>query len=243
MVILRTRNLTKHFEGVVVVDNLSLAIHKGTITSIIGPNGAGKTTLVNMLSGMLPFDQGMLVIEGVTLSRLHPHDAPRHGITRTFQSVRLFEQMTVLDNLLVVLTERNVFAALFERHGRYHIEKADEILQQVGLFEKRGELVAALSYGQRKLLEIGRLLAMNTKIVLLDEPFAGLYPQMVKQVIGIVHSMKLAGRTIILIEHAMDIIRGISDWVFVLDSGRLLAQGRPEDALAQEEVIKAYLGE
>jgi ABC-type branched-subunit amino acid transport system ATPase component len=244
MHILETKHLLKRFEGVHAVDRLSLAFERGKITAVIGPNGSGKTTLVNLLSGMLPWDSGAVAIDGrVTLARLAPHEAPAYGITRTFQEVRLWNQMTVLDNLLVVLTERNVFSALFERHSAYHLERAEEILKRVGLSEKRHALAANLSYGQRKLLEIGRALAMRADILLLDEPFAGLFPEMVKTIVGIVRELRREGKTIVLIEHNMDLVRELADHVVVMDGGELLAEGRPAEVLAKKEVMEAYLGE
>ena len=244
MVILETKNLEKHFGGVRAVDYLSVGIEQGKITGIIGPNGSGKTTLVNLLSGMLAMDGGLVVLsETVTLRKIRPYEIYAYGITRTFQEVRLFNQMTVLDNLLVVLTERNVFSALFEKHKPYHLDKAADILKSFGLLEKRNELTANLSYGQRKLLEIGRAMAMDAEIYLLDEPFAGLFPEMRKIVSAIVSGLKQKGKTVILIEHNIDLIRQLSDYVIVMDEGKLLAEGKPNEVLAKKEVIEAYLGE
>ena len=151
--------------------------------------------------------------------------------------------MTVLDNVLVILTERNVFSSLFEKHGIYHLKKAEEVLRRVGLWEKRNQLAINLSYGQRKLLEIARALGTKAEIYLLDEPFAGLFPEMVKTVSMIIEGLKQSGKTIILIEHDMELIRKLCDYVFVMDEGRLLAEGEPEKVLAQKEVIEVYLGE
>jgi len=247
MTILRVKKLVKKFAGVSAIDGLSIEVKRGTITAVIGPNGSGKTTLVNVLSGIAPMDGGSIVLnDAIELKKIRPCDASSYGITRTFQGVRLFEQMTALDNVLVALTERNVFSALFERHGAYHLTQAEQVLTRVGLWEKRGELAASLSYGQRKLLEIARVLALcetgQAHLVLLDEPFAGLFPHMVRTLSEIVMEMKQAGRTVILIEHNMDIIRRLSDHVIVMDSGALLAQGPPAEVLARKEVIEAYLG-
>jgi len=243
MPILETKHLLKQFDGVHAVDRLSLAFERGKITAVIGPNGSGKTTLINLLSGMMSWDSGTVAIDGkVTLDHLAPYEAPTYGITRTFQEVRLFNQMTVLDNLLVVLTERNVFGALFERHGAYHLERAEEILKRVGLGEKRNALAVNLSYGQRKLLEIGRALAMRADILLLDEPFAGLFLEMAKTVVLIVQELRREGKTIILIEHNMDLVRELADRVIVMDGGELLAEGKSHAVLAKREVIEAYLG-
>ncbi len=242
--ILETHGLVKHFDGVHAVDHLSIAFQKGTITSVSGPNGSGKSTLMNTLTGVLPIDGGVVVIDKTTkLSRIQPYEIATYGITRTFQEVRLFEQMTVEDNILVVLTERNVFGAFFEKHGAFHVEKAHEVLKQVNLYEKRHELAVNLSYGQRRLLEIARTVAMNSQVFLYDESFAGLFPEMIKIVVDIMKSLREQGKTVILIEHNMNLIRELSDYVFVLDSGKLLAEGKPEEVLSRKDVIEAYLGE
>lgn len=243
MNILETKNLKKQYDGVAAVDDLSVGVEKGKITSIIGPNGSGKTTLINVLSGMIPVTHGMIVIDGVSLKKLAASDASSYGITRTFQEVRLFNQLPVLDNILVVLTDRNVFGALFERHNALHLKRAEELLQKINLWEKRHELAGNLSYGQRKLLEIVRALAMNADIYLLDEPFAGLFPEMVKIIVGIIKELRAQERTVILIEHNMDLIRELSDHVIVMDGGKLLAEGKPSEVLERRSVIEAYLGE
>ena len=238
------RGLTKRFDGVKAVDGLSMDIEKGKITGIIGPNGSGKTTLVNLLSGMIGIDGGMIIVDdALELSNIKPYDILAYGITRTFQEARLFNQMTVLDNVLAVLTERNVFGALFEKHNDYHLGKAKEALEKVSLWEKRNELAANLSYGQRKLLEIARAVSTQAEIYLLDEPFAGLFPEIIKTVSVIIKNLKQEGKTVILIEHNMEIIRELCDYAIVMDSGKLLAQGKPEEVLKKKEVAEAYLGE
>jgi len=165
-----------------------------------------------------------------------------YGITRTFQTIRLFEQMTVLDNLLVIMTKRNVFGALFEKHQSYHLSKAQRILIRVNLWEKRNQLAVNLSYGQRKLLEIARALVTRSQVFLFDEPFAGLFPEMRKVVISIIKELKEEEKTIILIEHNMDLIRELCDEIIVMDSGKLLAQGKPNETLADARVVESYLG-
>ena len=244
---LQTKNLVKRFEGVHAVDHLSLQFTPGKITGIIGPNGSGKSTLINVLTGMIDLDGGVVIIGdppvGGKLEQIQPYDVATYGLTRTFQDVRLFEQMPVLDNILVVLTERGVWSALFERHRAFHLEQAEVVLRQVGLWEKRAELAANLSYGQRKLLEIARALAMKAEIYFFDEPFAGLFPEMVKTVVAVLKALRAEGKTIILVEHNMDLIRELSDQVIVLDSGKLLAEGEPETVLQKPEVVEAYLGE
>ena len=137
MPIIQTKNLSKNFDGVKAVDGLSVEIERGKITGIIGPNGSGKTTLINMLSGMTDIDRGVTILnDALKLAKIKPYDISAYGITRTFQDVRLFDQMTVLDNILVVLTERNVFSSLFEKHNSYHLAKAKDALEKVNLWEK-----------------------------------------------------------------------------------------------------------
>lgn len=237
-----TKNLSKHFDGVRAVDGVSLVFESGKLTGVVGPNGSGKTTLTNLLSGILVSDEGLVVLGGIELKHVHPHEISLYGITRTFQNVRLFEQMSVLDNLLVVLTERGVFASLVERHGKHHLKRAQDLLERVGLASKRDELAVNLSYGQRKLLEIARVLAMDPKVVLFDEPFAGLFPEMVKIVVSVMKELRERGVTILLIEHNMDLIRELSDTLVVMDAGSVLAQGDPGEVLSRQDVIEAYLG-
>ncbi len=244
MPILETKNLIKRFDGVHAVDHLSVAFEAGKITGVIGPNGSGKSTLINTLTGMVPVDGGVVIFSETTkLSRIKAYDIATYGVTRTFQDVRLFEQMKVLDNILVVLTERNVVGALFEKHKAFHLEKAEEVLTKVGLWGKRDELAKNLSYGQRKLLEIARVLAMNSEIIFFDEPFAGLFPEIIKIVVSVLKELRQKGKTIILVEHNMDLIRELSDHLIVMDSGKLLAQGSPTSVLARKDVAEAYLGE
>ena len=240
--ILETVEISKYFGAVAAVDELSIAIPRKGVTSIVGPNGSGKSTLINLLSGTLPLDGGMVVIDGQGLRTIHAHETPDHSITRTFQEVRLFNQISVLDNILVVLTRRGFWPALFERSSRKHRETAQEILEKVGMWEKRSSLAMDLSYGQRKLLEIGRAMALNVNIYLLDEPFAGLFPQMLERVKEILKGMRDEGRTIIFVSHNMDIVREMADHLIVLDGGKFLLAGEVEDVLNQPEVISAYLG-
>ena len=239
---LETDKISKHFGAVRAVDQLSLSIPREGVTSIVGPNGSGKSTLVNLLSGTLPLDGGMVIIDGVGLKIVKAYETPGHGLTRTFQEVRLFDQISVLDNIMVVLTERRLFPALMQRTRSSHREKAQRVLETVGMWEKRDSLAMNLSYGQRKLLEIGRALALDVNTYLLDEPYAGLFPQMVERVKDIMKAMRADGRTIIFISHNMDIVRELSDRIIVLEGGSLLAQGDVEEVLSSEEVIDAYLG-
>jgi ABC-type branched-subunit amino acid transport system ATPase component len=249
MPVLKIKNLHKNFGGVHAVDGVSITFEPGKITGVIGPNGSGKSTLVNLLTGMSHFDSGTVCIgEHTKLKHIYPYDLPDFGITRTFQDIRLFEQMPVLDNILIVITSRNVLGSIFEKHKKYHLDIAEKVLKHVGLWEKRDSLAHDLSYGQRKLLEIARVLALNEDgdevlhTVLFDEPFAGLFPEMIKIVTETLKLLRTQGRTVVLIEHNMDIIRELSDHVIVLDSGKIIAEGTPAQALSEPDVIEAYLG-
>lgn len=250
MPILSTKNISKRFDGVHAVNSLSISFEAGKITSIVGPNGSGKSTLINTLTGIHPIDSGeMIILDSTHLSKIRAHQIPFYGMTRTFQDVKLFEQMLVLDNVLVVLTERSIWKSLFERHNAFHLEKAEEVLKKVGLWEKRNELAKNLSYGQRKLLEIARILAMvhsgvgDIEIIFFDEPFAGLFPEMIKVVVSVLKELRTQGKAVILVEHNMDLIRELSDHLYVLDSGELLAEGKPNEVLERKDVVEAYLGE
>ena len=239
---LETKEISKHFGAVKAVDRLSMSIFREWITCIVGPNGSGKSTLMNLLSGMLPLDGGMVIIDGTGLRVLKAHETPDHGITRTFQEVRLFDQISVWDNIMVVLTDRRLLPSLLERTKPRHKERAQSILESVGMWEKRDAMAMDLSYGQRKLLEIGRAMALDVDIYLFDEPFAGLFPKMLERVKAILKEMREQGRTIVFVSHNMDIVRELSDHVFVLDSGALLAVGEVDEVLGRSSVIDAYLG-
>ena len=240
--ILETVEISKYFGAVAAVDDLSISIPRRGMTSVVGPNGSGKSTLINLLSGTLPLDGGMVIVDGRGLRTIHAYETPGHSITRTFQEIRLFDQVSVLDNILVVLTTRKFWPSLFERTNRKYRERAQEILEKVGMWEKRTSLAMDLSYGQRKLLEIGRAMALNVNIYLLDEPFAGLFPQMLERVKDILKGMRDEGRTIIFVSHNMDIVREMADHLIVMDGGKLLVAGPVESVLNQPEVISAYLG-
>jgi branched-chain amino acid transport system ATP-binding protein len=236
------KSLKKYFGGNTAIDNLSLAIPPGIITGLIGPNGAGKSTLVDLLTGMKKIDGGSVVVSDTELESIRPENARIYGVSRTFQQVRLFLQMSVLDNILLALTERSVFSALFERHTDYHKNQAREILETVDLWHKRDSNVENLSFGQRKLLEIGRAVAADTETIFFDEPFAGLFPEIEDTVKQVIEDLKHNGKTIVLIEHDMEIIADLCEHVIVLDAGELLTEGSPEAVLENEAVKDAYLG-
>ena len=239
---LETEGVSKNFGGVQALHELSISIPRGQITCVIGPNGSGKSTLINVLSGMLPLDSGMVIVDGVGLRTVYPYETPGLGITRTFQDVRLFNQISVLDNIMVVLTERRLLPSLLERGKAAHKQRAEQVLRDVGIWDKRTALAEDLSYGQRKLLEMARAMALDVSTYLFDEPFAGLFPQMLVRVKDIFKQLRARGKSILFITHNMDIVRELSDHLIVMDSGELLVEGDVDEVLARSEVIEAYLG-
>lgn len=236
--------MNKHFDGVKAVSNISAIFMPGTITGIVGPNGSGKSTLINLLTGMIPFDSGAIKIgEKSVMQKISAVHASELGITRTFQDVRLFEQMSVIDNLLLASAKKGIVDSLKEHEDSISKEEAEKLLERVGISKKRNEQASSLSYGQRKLLEIARALAANADIYFFDEPFAGLFPEMRNTVSGILKELRTHGKTVILVEHDMDLIRALCDRLYVMDSGELLAEGLPNQVLARKDVLEAYLGE
>lgn len=242
MTLLETKKLVKTFGGVHAVNHVDLSFGGGKITALVGPNGSGKTTLINTVTGMLPIDGGEVHIGHTVLERVAPSDIAAYGVTRTFQNVRLIGQISVLDNILLALTDRSVWRALFERQGQFHLDAAEVVLRRVGLWEKRHANAEELSYGQRKLLEMARALSMRSRIYFFDEPFAGLFPEMRKVVAEILRELRDGGAAVVLVEHDMDLIRDLADFCYVLDSGKVIAEGTPEHVLKESHVIEAYLG-
>lgn len=242
MTALATERLSKNFLGVQALKELSVEFKDGRCTGLIGPNGSGKSTLMNVASGLLPISDGVVVISERRLNQVKPYRILKYGMSRTFQDGRLIGQMSVLDNLLLAMTERKPFRALFQFRRNDDLARAEEMLRRVGLWEKKDVLANGLSYGQRKLLEITRAMATGADIYLLDEPFSGLFPEAIEIIAGLIEDMKKKGKTVILIEHSMDLITRLCDHVIVMDAGKLLAQGPPAEVLHNADVLEAYLG-
>jgi len=251
MPLLRIESLTKRFGGLTAVNGLDLEVEEGQIFALIGPNGAGKTTVFNMLTGLTGITSGSAQFAGRDLGRLPSHRIAELGIGRTFQNIRLFGRMTVLDNVRVGFhcrTRTGMFGALFgtpraRREAADTLERAMELLDFLDLVAVKDELSLNLPYGQQRGLEIARALATNPRLLLLDEPAAGLNITETEVLMGHIARLRSGmGKTILLIEHDMKLVMGISDRVAVLDYGMKIAEGEPAAIKADAKVIEAYLG-
>lgn len=240
--IIKVINLTKQFMGLKAIDNLSLAVPEGKATGLIGPNGSGKTTLMNVLTGLLQPENGEIVIGERVYRKIKPTKLRHLKIARTFQDGRLVEQMSVEDNLLAAVAENKYWRGLLERNTAKYAAKLEEVLALTGLTEHRLKKAEDLSYGLRKLLEIGRALMQEADVYFFDEPFTGLFPEVVEKICMIMEQLKQKSKTLLIIEHNMGLIQRICDYAIVLDHGTLLAQGAPAEVLQNKNVREAYLG-
>jgi branched-chain amino acid transport system ATP-binding protein len=250
MSLLRTEELSKGFGGVRAVDNLSFAISPGTVYSIIGPNGAGKTTLLNLLTGIYAPSGGRIFLGDVDLTGRAPYEFAAAGVARTFQNLQVFFNMSALENVMVGRYARercNLATALLHtpalaRAERACREEAAELMRLVGLAEWLDAHAEAMPYGALKRLEIARALATEPRMLLLDEPAAGLNAAEMREIGELIGKLALRGHTVVLVEHNMRLVMGVSDQVLVLDYGRKLAEGAADEVRRDPRVIEAYLG-
>ena len=271
--ILKVENVTMQFGGVVAVDNLNLDVNEGEIVALIGPNGAGKTTAFNVITGVYQPTNGAVWFQGDKIVENHPQGKMKKlykgeeagsythvlaptpdkitqlGMARTFQNIRLWKSQTVFDNVLIAMhcrTHTNFLAASFRMNHREEQEQRErvaQLLETVGLYDVKDELATSLPYGKQRRLEIARALATDPKLLLLDEPAAGMNPQETQELTAFIGQIRSDFHmTVFLIEHHMDLVMDISDRIYVLDFGKLIAQGTPEEIQNNNRVIDAYLG-
>ncbi len=242
-------NLSRAFGGLKAVDVAHLEIQRGHITGLIGPNGAGKTTFFNLLTGFDRADTGTWTLDGVDVGRQPPHRVARHGVVRTFQLTKALSRLSVLDNVRLGATAQSgerMLNALFPFRWRKQeaeiTERAHEMLVRFKLDAKADDMAGSLSGGQRKLLEMARALMTDPKVVMLDEPMAGVNPALTENLLEHVKTLRTQGMTVVFVEHDMDVIRDISDWVVVMAQGAVIAESPPSGLADNPAVVDAYLG-
>ena len=248
--LLETKNISKHFGGLKAVEQVSLSIEPGQVYGIIGPNGAGKTTFFNVLNGTFAPTAGEVIFKGQPITNLSPATIARLGIARTFQNIKLFKYMTVLDNVKIgfhARTKTGFFDAIFhtptyKKTEEFAVEKGLEVLRRVGLEDKAYELASNLAYGTQRKLEIARALALNPDLLLLDEPAAGMNPAETAILMELIKQLNKEGLTIIVIEHDMKLIMNVCHRITVLNHGEKICEGAPGEVQRNQNVIEAYLG-
>ena len=242
-------NVVRKFGGLTAVNVGHLEIQRGAITALIGPNGAGKTTFFNLLTGFDQVNEGSWTFNGIKISGTPPHKVARMGMVRTFQLTKALYRLTVIDNMLLAATKqkgesilRAALPFLWNAQEKAATARSEELLTRFKLIDKRDDFAAALSGGQRKLLEMARALMVEPELVMLDEPMAGVNPALKQSLLGHIKDLREDGMTVLFVEHDMDMVRDISDWVIVMAQGEIVAEGPPNVVMRDKAVIDAYLG-
>jgi ABC-type branched-subunit amino acid transport system ATPase component len=244
MAILSTERVTKRFGSLVAVDHVALEVPEGSLTAIIGPNGAGKTTFFNLITGLLQADGGRILLDGKEITRLRPFERVKLGMSRAFQVVSVFKELSVFENMAIAVQAttpygRELFRDIVSLENVN--QRSEEILDRIGLIRKKASLAGHLSHGEMKILDIALALASSPKLLLLDEPTSGLSPAESREMTGLIQELA-SSLTVILIEHDMDIVMNIAQSITVLQQGAVIAQGTPEEIRRNEKVQQAYLG-
>lgn len=241
--------VNRHFGGLVAVDVAHVEIQKGAITALIGPNGAGKSTFFNVLSGFDKADGGTWSFAGTTITNTAPHRLARKGMVRTFQLTKSLSRLTVMDNMLLGAggqTGESMVASVFpftwRAQEKKNRERAMVLLERFNLAAKSQDFAGSLSGGQRKLLEMARALMLEPELVMLDEPMAGVNPALKQSLLDHIRDIREEGTTVVFVEHDMDMVRDVSDWVVVMAQGKIIAEGTPDAVMRDQRVIDAYLG-
>lgn len=242
-------NIVRQFGGLTAVDVEHVEIQRGAITALIGPNGAGKTTFFNLLTGFDQPNSGDWSLNGKSLKGMPPHKVSRMGMVRTFQLTKALFRLSVLDNMRLGARDqigegifRSLLPFLWKREEEEITARSRELLTRFKMIEKQDDFAAALSGGQRKLLEMARALMTNPELVMLDEPMAGVNPALTQSLLGHIKDLREQGMTVLFVEHDMDMVRDISDWVIVMAQGKIVAEGPPDVVMSDQAVIDAYLG-
>lgn len=250
MILLAVQRITKSFGGLVAVNNVSFEVESGQIVGLIGPNGAGKTTVFNVITGIYRPDKGEVIFNGQSITLKKSHEIVKLGIARTFQTIRLFSQLSVLENVLAGFhcrTNSWIFSAMLRlpkgrREERQKVEEALRLLEFVGIKEHYDLPAGSLSYGNQRLLEIARALATSPKLLILDEPAGGMNEKETVELIQLIRKIRDRGITVLLIEHDMNVVMDVCEKVVVLEYGSKIAEGTPEEIKRNPRVIEAYLG-
>lgn len=250
MALLEIRNLSKYFSGLEAIGNLDFAVDQGEIRGLIGPNGAGKTTLFNVISGVYRPTSGRVIFKGKDISRLKPHTVTKMGLVRTFQATTLFKNFSVLRNVLAgchLYSKVNFWGALFNtpvtiKRERDNERKAMEILEFMGLSKFKDELAVSLPHGHQRALGVSVALATEPELLMLDEPVTGMNVEETTEMMGLINKIRDRGITILLIEHDMKVVMGLCDRISVLNFGKKIAEGSPDEIKKNKDVIEAYLG-
>lgn len=248
--LLSANNISITFGGIKACSNVSFEVNEGEIVSIIGPNGAGKTTVFNLLTGVYQTETGNIIFDNKDISKFSPQKVVESGIGRTFQNIRLFKNMRVIENVLVGAHTHTKYSFIdsvfrtnkFKDEENKNVIKSLEILEKLKMIDKKDEYASNLPYGSQRKLEIARAIATGAKLILLDEPAAGMNPNETKELLEFIRGIRDLGLTILLIEHDMSFVMNLSDRVYVLNQGKLISEGTPEKVANDPEVIKAYLG-